>query len=139
MGRRLRDMSWEDYGISRNRYRELKAFCMQYEEKKQKIAYGTSGSGCGIRFGGGDFKSQVERQAMRNVAYQMEIDMIEKAAVKANPDIWRYLLKSVTKDYSYELVMYDLEQGKIPVGKTDFYAYRRLFFHYLDELHRKYL
>ena len=27
--KRLRDMTWDDYGISRNRYKELKAFCQQ--------------------------------------------------------------------------------------------------------------
>lgn len=30
MGKRLRDMTWEDYGISKNRYDELRAFCLQY-------------------------------------------------------------------------------------------------------------
>ena len=40
--KRLRDMTWDDYGISKNRYKELKAFCLQYDEKKSKIKYGIS-------------------------------------------------------------------------------------------------
>ena len=34
--KRLRDMTWDDYGISRHRYQELKAFCLQYYEKRGK-------------------------------------------------------------------------------------------------------
>lgn len=137
MGQRLRDMSWDDYGISKYRYQELKAFCLQYEEKKQKIAYGTSGNGYGVKFGGNSCKSPVEKQAIRNTVYQKDVAMIEEAAVKTNHWIAKYLLKSVTEDLSYEFIMYDGELGKIPVGKTEFYAYRRLFFHYLDELQGK--
>lgn len=43
--KRLRDMTWDDYGISRHRYEELKAFCLQYEEKKAKINRGINGRG----------------------------------------------------------------------------------------------
>lgn len=40
--KRLREMTWEDYGISRHRYEELRAFCLQYDEKKSKIQRGLS-------------------------------------------------------------------------------------------------
>ena len=60
--------------------------------------------------------------------------MIEEAAVRANPGIWKYILKSVTLGLPYEFIEYDSEQGRISVGRTEFYAYRRLFFHVLDFL-----
>lgn len=135
MGKRLRDMTWNDYGISKNRYKELKAFCLQYNEKKNKIQYGmNSPSQDGMPRGSRSTNSPVEQQTIENTMYLRDIRMIEEAAVKTNPVIWKYILKSVTEDLSYELIMYDKEQGKIPVGQTDFYAYRKLFYYYLDKI-----
>lgn len=135
MGKRLRDMTWDDYGISKNRYKELKAFCMQYGEKKNKIQYGMNSTvQDGMPRGSRSTSSPVEKQAIENATYLRDIRMIEEAAVKTNPAIWKYILKSVTEDLSYEFIMHDRELGKIPEGKTEFYAYRRLFYHYLDEI-----
>lgn len=134
MHKRLRDMTWEDYGISRHRYEELKAFCLQYEEKKCKINRGISGmnyDGMPKGTGSGD---ALERMAMRNVMYQKDCEMIEQAALKASGDIYQYIIKSVTNDLSYEFIEYDEKLGKIPVGKTDFYAIRRKFYYFLDIL-----
>lgn len=133
--KRLRDMSWDDYGISKNRYKELKAFCLQYDEKKNKIQYGMNSSRQdGMPRGSRSASSPVEQQAIENTMYLRDIRMIEEAAVKANPVIWKYILKSVTQGTPYEYIEYDAEQGKIPMGKTDFNANRRLFYHYLDLL-----
>ena len=54
--------------------------------------------------------------------------MIESAAEETSPQLGKYLLKSVTKDLSYEQLEYDTQYGRIPVGKTDLYGYRRKFF-----------
>ena len=66
--KRLRDMTWEDYGISKNRYKELRAFCLQYDEKKSRVRYGVSSiQSDGVP--GSNFKeSPVERQAIENNA-----------------------------------------------------------------------
>lgn len=127
-------MTWEDYGISRNRYNELKAFCLQYEEKKSKIhrlqaQTGNDGQPRGNRTG-----NPTEELAVRNVIYQKECEMIEQAAVAASPEIYKYIIKSVTNDLSYRFIEYDEKLGKIPVGVNEFYAYRRLFYHYLDKI-----
>lgn len=133
--KRLRDMTWEDYGISKNRYKELKAFCLQYDEKKSKIQYGLpSPRQDGMPGGSISTNSPVEQQAIENALYLRDIRMIEEAAVRADPKLWKYILRSVTQDLAYEFVMYDEELGKIPAGKTEFYAYRKLFYHYLDKL-----
>ena len=77
--KRLRNMTWDDYGISKHRYQELKAFCLQYEEKKNKIRYGLSA----VQYDGQPKAhnpgSQVENQAMQNAIYQRDCGMIEKA------------------------------------------------------------
>ncbi len=109
-------MSWDDYSISRNRYNELKAFCLQYQEKKSKIN-----------------RNSIQEEP-RKAAYLNDCRIIEEAAIKAAPMIWKYIVRSVTQGISYEHIEYDEELGKIPYGQTEFYAYRRLFYHYLDHM-----
>ena len=132
--KRLREMTWDDYRISRHRYEELKAFCLQYEEKKAKINRGIS-SIVNDGMPRGNYKGNpMESAAIRNVAYQKDCEMIEQAAIAASAEIYQYIIKSVTNDLSYPFIEYDERLGKIPVGKTEFYARRRLFYHYLDQL-----
>lgn len=134
MGKKLRDMTWDDYGISKHRYAELKAFCLQYDEKKSKISRGIGA----MNYDGmpkGNFKTNpLEDKAIRNVTYQKDCEMIKQAAIAASPDIFQYIIKSVTNDLSYQFIEYDETLGRIPVGINEFYGYRRLFYYYLDKL-----
>ena len=132
--KRLRNMSWDDYGISKNRYKELKAFCLQYDEKKSKIKYGISAMQYDGMPKGSGTESQVETRAIENSIYKSDCAMIEEAAIRANPGIWKYILRSVTQGLSYEYVEYDSELGRIMVGQTEFYAYRKLFYYNLHNL-----
>lgn len=132
--KRLREMTWEDYGISKQRYRELKAFCLQYEEKKNKIKRGLSGVNYDISPGGLGVGNPTEEAAIRNATYQQDCEMIERAAIAAGPEIYPYIIKSVTEDLTYKYIEYDNELGRINVGINEFYGYRRLFYHYLDKL-----
>ena len=132
--KRLRNITWDDYGISKHRYQELKAFCLQYEEKKNKIRYGLLAVQSDGQPRAHNTGSQVENQAIENANYQKECAMIEEAAVRADPGIWKYILKSVTLDLSYELVEYDEKEGKIPMCRNDFYGTRRKFFAILDRM-----
>lgn len=126
--KRIRDCSWKDYGISTFRYRELKNFCLQYEEKKRKIQYGIKAFNQDGMPKGNTVGHPVESAALENMMNEKDCRMIEEAAIAANPGIWKYILKSVTCDLPYELIEYDDELGRISIGKTDFYGYRRLFF-----------
>lgn len=76
----------------------------------------------------------VENIAIENMMYKHDCAIIEESAIRANPSIYRYILRSVTMNNSYEEIEYDEEYGKIPYGKTDFYGYRRLFFYYLHRI-----
>ena len=129
---RLRDMTWDDYGISRNRYKELQAFCLQYDEKKSKINRGINAVANDGMPKGNFKKNTLEMNAIRNVIYQRDCEMIEQAAVAASSEIYPYIIKSVTNDLSFPFIEYDEKLGRIPIGKTEFYGYRRLFYHYLD-------
>ena len=130
--KRLRNMTWDDYGISRNRYKELQAFCLQYDEKKSKINRGVNAVANDGMPKGNFKKNTLEMNAIRNVIYQRDCEMIEQAAVAASSEIYPYIIKSVTNDLSFQYIEYDEKLGRIPVGKTEFYGYRRLFYHYLD-------
>lgn len=130
--KRLRNMTWDDYGISRNRYKELQAFCLQYDEKKSKINRGINAVANDGMPKGNFKKNTLEMNAIRNVIYQRDCEMIEQAAVAASSEIYPYIIKSVTNDLSFPYIEYDEKLGRIPVGKTEFYGYRRLFYHYLD-------
>ena len=130
--KRLRDMTWDDYGISRNRYKELQAFCLQYDEKKSKINRGINAVANDGMPKGNFKKNTLEMNAIRNVIYQRDCEMIERAAVAASSEICPYIIKSVTNDLSFPFIEYDEKLGRIPIGKTEFYGYRRLFYHYLD-------
>lgn len=131
---RLREKTWEYYGISFYRYCELKSFCLQYNEKKSKINRGITGINYEGACGGSGKGDALERTAIQNVNCQRDCEIIEQAAVAAAPGIYPYILKSVTNDLSYQYIEYDEKLGRIPVGKTEFYAYRRLFYHFLDRL-----
>lgn len=54
------------------------------------------------------------------------------AAYRASESIAEYILLSVMKNKSYEGVEYAEQLGRIPCGRTDFYGYRRLTYHFMD-------
>lgn len=90
--------SWDDYGISKERYAELRSSCRTGE-------YG------------------------RNVLVQACTGIPEEIAI--------FIIKSVQKGKSYDFLEFDLELGRIPCGRTDFYGYRRAFYYNLDCLQDK--
>lgn len=142
---RLRDISWKDYRISKDRLEELKAFSRQYKEKK-KIAktssdYGPQAINISAGGGGGTTSSPTETAAIR---HYMKIEkaikdcrMIEEAAMWAAAaggykKAWHSILRSVTEDLSYDRLIAQIRY--MPYTKTDFYAVRRAYFHRLDKL-----
>lgn len=132
--KRVRNLSWEDYGISKPLQSELKAFCLQYDEKKQKIRYFVHGTSYVAGGKSNNISNPTENRAIENIRFKRDCEIIEEAARKTDRELAPYLLKSVTKNLSYEYLEYDQELGRIPVGKTDFYGYRRRFFYYLQKL-----
>lgn len=47
-----------------------------------------------------------------------------------------WIILSVTKSKSYDLIEFDFKLGRIPIGRSDFYGFRRKFYHNLDCLLR---
>lgn len=144
--KRLRKLTWDDYGISKERYRELRYFCLQYAEKKKKAAQCTDYGISGIKYDSvGGHSSNVSSPAENNVIrgitkqerYLRDVRMINEAAIWAAtisgfPKAWNVLLWSVTRDYGYDRLCQ--RYNFVPWCKPDFYAVRRAFFSLLNDL-----
>ncbi len=122
----------DNYGISRNRYKELSALCLQYEELKRKKAdcllRTSSAIGAGVKTNGNS--SPVERIAEEMLKYSQVLELIENTAKEVcgeEQGLFPFLLSSVTQGLSY----YKL--GAIPCGKDCFYRLRRRFFYELSQ------
>jgi len=145
---KLRSLTWDDYGISRERYRELQHFCRQYSEKKKKAADATDyGSMTGFftydRVGGkssgpsNPIESAVIRGIMLQEKYLKDVKMIDEAAAWAASiggysKAWNIILWSVTRGVGYDKLLARYEF--VPWSLPDFYAVRRAFFARLDDL-----
>lgn len=84
--------SWDEYGISRERYQELKSICRMEE-----------------------YKSLVQ-----SVAYTTDREIAE------------FLILSVTQNRSFDRLEFTSKLGRVPCGRTDFYAIRRRFYYLLN-------
>lgn len=58
--------------------------------------------------------------------------LVRQAAYQASEEIAEYIIKSVTQKKSYGKIEFDRKLGRICVCQTDFYGYRRLFYHLFD-------
>lgn len=127
-----RELRLDKYGISSNRYKELCGFCAQYPEWKHKLAELTDTVKCveitdmPIYHTNGDATGNL---AVKRSEITEKIDIVEKAAVEAAPDLYTYILQSVCYDYPYSY----LEFTGIPCSRQTFYDYRRKFFYILDK------
>lgn len=113
---RLRNISWEDYGISKERYRELRYFCLQYKEKRKKAG----------------MPGEPKKEKLLKDVRIIEEAAMWAASISGYNKAWHLILRSVTEDIGYDLILakYDF----VPYTKTDFYAVRRAFFHRLNVL-----
>lgn len=87
--------SFEYYGLSRERYVELRDGCRA-----------------------GEYGHNILVQACANIPAEIAI----------------FIIKSVEKNQSYDDLEFDSELGRIPCGRTNFYGYRRAFYHNLNGL-----
>ena len=132
MSRKLRSLGYEDYGISKKRYMELRAICQQYHEREASLRYGVKGVSysptAGVQGSAGD---PTQSAAAHNVKLREKNDKIRAAAKGAAfgiPGLAAAILESVTEIKGF----YELKDPP-PVSATDFYGYRRYFYHLLDE------
>lgn len=120
-----------DYYISKDRYYELKHFCLQYcDWQKALLSLET------LNFNGKIpefitsskyYASPVEKICMAREYYRDRIQMIEKACLLADSEISDFVLMAVTKNLSCVAL---INKYEMPCGKDKFYnAYRKFFWH----------
>ena len=117
------------YWISKDRYYELKHFCLQYPIWKSTYA-----AFCDVDIP----LSMIEnaptsnmpgdptgKRAIMKAYYKEKIDLIERIAADADKYLYEYILKAVTEELSYTYLRSKLD---IPCGRDMYYdRYRRFF------------
>ena len=140
----LRSLTWEDYGISKGRYKELQGFCLQYRQKKRDAKrlgdYALAAVNTEAIGGSSGISRPTETAALRHYRQSeraiRDCRMIEESAMWAASAggykrAWRAILRNVTDGIGYDNLvgLYEL-----PFSNADFYGIRRAFFHRLDQL-----
>lgn len=125
---RKRDMKLSDHNISRDKYNELKYFCLQYWQKKQEIDrnYGIDGFSQDGMPRGTSSGNPTEKKALRIAQLKRDTELIEQTAIEADAEIHPWILKNVTSGVPYEYM-------DVPISRTKFYDSRRYFFYLLAQ------
>lgn len=122
------------YYIDKHRYYELKHFCLQYKEWKKAYL-----SCCESIMFSSIFEEKIStnipsdltaKYAMLKAQYAEKINIIEKAAREADPDLYTYILKAVTEGLSYTYLKSRLD---IPCSRDTYYNRYRKFFWLLSQ------
>ena len=121
------DIKLDEYQISRNAYRELKYFCLQYREKLERIKDISSGKA--ITYTGMPHATAPGNPTVRTAEklepLRQDIELIEQTAIEASAELYQYLIKNVGYGIPYELLC-------VPCGRNQFYKTRRKFFFLLS-------
>ncbi len=121
------------YWIEKHRYYELKHFCLQYPiwKKACNALDGLSKAPSGLMLfrkdkNAGDPTLQcVEAREL----YLKKMRMIEQTAAKTDPELADYILKGVTEELPYDIL---LARYSIPCCKDTYYNRYRKFFYLLN-------
>ena len=123
------------YWIERHRYYELKHFCMQYPiwEKTYEAMNGLLGRPADLTSFGKmkHISNPTERVGIMKAYYSERMDMIRKAAEKANGDLAEYIVRGVTEGLSYDMLKIKMD---IPCCKDVYYESYRRFFWILNKM-----
>lgn len=130
----VRPLNYNKYGISKNRFWELYYWCLQYTEWKEELKYNSDTIGAmeitDIR-SSRNIGDATQQLAMRRVKLEQNCRLIEQTAIEADPDIYQYLLKAVTReDVTYRYLK--MIMG-IPCSHNTYYDRRRKFYWLLNK------
>ena len=122
------------YWISKPRYYELKHFCSQYpgwrKAYSELVEYGVVVSNISNEFRTNTVSDPTAKLAIMKMNFMDKIEMVEKAAMEADPYLYSYLLKGVTEGRSYVYLKSRLD---IPCSRDIYYEKYRKFFWILSQ------
>ena len=120
--------------ISKHRYYELKHFCLQYPEWREKLKQidglivNLDRFAAGAK--GGGYSDPTALYAEARVFLSQRMEMVDRAAEKACGYLAKAMIESVTHGISYEKMA---ARGLVCCGKEAWYAAYRKFFWLLDK------
>ena len=120
--------------ISRERYYELKHFCLQYPEWKKKLAelnYATYPQQLGFIGADGQLCDPTEKRVIERDLYLGNIEKVDRAANEAEHDLALYILQAVAYGRSFTYLQTVM---RIPCCRDVFYDRYRKFFWILDKI-----
>ena len=121
--------------IPRNRFLELKYFCLQYPEWKREAYDLMIGAGSRLIQNGmhssPEFSDKTGNTAIRLLILNRKISLVQKLAIGIDPVIGKCVLKAVTEGLSFVTLktVYD-----IPCERDMYYDRYRKFFYMLDKM-----
>lgn len=121
------------YWINKERYYELKHFCLQYDlwkEERTNLPLFSS-IHYGVKPSKNDIFNPTERDAFWLKYYSDRIQMIEESAARADKEMSKYLVMAVTKNWSYDILK---ARTNIPYCRNTYYAAYRKFFWILNKI-----
>lgn len=122
------------YWVDKNRYYELKHFCLQYPTWKKAYAEldGFSGhkTDSVATSRSNDPGDPTYKYAEERLLYSNRMKLIEQAAIAADAELASYILQAVTEGLSYTTLKNKFE---IPCGRDMYYDRYRRFFWLLDK------
>lgn len=124
-----KDLNLEKYKISKYRYRELKYFCLQYDEKKQRLAAlrGLGAVTYSSEPHGSEISDPTAAKAERVQQLARDVELIEQTVMEVDCVNYDSLLANVTAmNLPYEYL-------SPACGRRQFYEDRRKFFYLLDK------
>lgn len=121
-----------EYYIPKERYYELKHFCLQYLDWQ---LYCNSLIGSSRRYNDGirssDPSDPVFEAVRKRERYLNYINMVENAAEQTDPVLGHYILKGVIHGYTYEMVN---AREQVPCCRVTYYELYRKYFWILSRL-----
>lgn len=116
------------YWIDKNRYYELKYFCLQYPLWRRAYELLDGMQICSydlVYVSNSDLSDVTGKCVEERSLYFERMKTVEQAAIEADPYLASYILKAVTEGYSYNYLQTKLN---IPCGRDMYYdRYRRFF------------
>ena len=117
------------YWISKERYYELKHFCLQYpawrKAYSELVEYGVPISNINNEVRGTTIADPTAQIAFMKMHYMERMELIEDSAIQADKYLYKYILLAVTEGRSFVYLKSKLD---IPCSRETYYdRYRRFF------------
>ena len=122
------------YYISKDRYLELKHFCLQYKEWRDEYNaidnYPSRNIEILSNYAGISKDSFVEKQAIKAAELSKRMKLVKDVAKATDEYLGDYIFKAVTEDLSFTYLSTKLS---IPCGRDMYYDRYRRFFWLMDK------